>query len=634
MTDNGLTLPPGTPLRGGRYSIEALIGQGGFGITYRAVDTMLSRLVAIKEFFLAGSARAGTVVRPPPNLVEAFADRKDRIRDEARVLARFRHPNIVTVHEFFEENDTIYVVMELLEGRTLGRILKQAHGPIPVEDAVAYAAAMAAALDAVHAEGLLHRDVKPDNVMVVRHGRVVLVDFGTAREFALGRSSPMSQTLTPGYAPVEQYTARAHFGPATDVYALGATVYHMVTGRMPTPSLDRYAGQELPLPATVNPAVPPAVSDAIMAAMALDSDARPATAGAFAAGLEAAAGLRTVPDGRTVVVDPDHAPSLTGGSATGEHTTGEVLGSGDPGTGGVVSGDHDSGGVVTGEAVTGDVGTGGGRPDPSVWRSWPVRIAALVGVGALAVAVGLGVATLLDDGTETIEPPPPDPPERVDWVASLGGGPVEIVAVPGGAVLLAALNPGDTTELAGAIARIDGATWLEVQHPGGTGWLRATALTPPGPNALANLEAPLDGSVLAVALSEPDTWAAARRAPVREGPSPGMPEVHAYPHGTEEIEVTGNVAIAGGRPWAEVVHPGGLGWVRGDRFDLVGRATFLGEPPDLSCSVVSERGFDYAAAYQYWVWDGSRAAMDPDGDGIPCEEHYESDVISAYVERL
>ncbi len=301
MNGPGSHLPAGTTLGAGRYVIDGVLGQGGFGITYRATDVQLDRPVAIKEFFLAGSMRMDGRVMPPAGMGDDFAARRQRVVDEARALARFRHPGIVTVHEYVEENETVYVVMELLAGRTLKSVLAGAAGPLPEEQAVRYATAVAAALDAVHAEQLLHRDIKPDNVMVLPDDQVVLVDFGTAREFALGRSSAMSQTLTPGYAPVEQYTAHGRFGPPTDVYALGATTYHMLTGQPPVPSLDRFRGTPMPAPREVNPAVSAAASDAVAWAMAVEAEHRPQTAGEFGAALQGGA----VPTGGTTrIVTP------------------------------------------------------------------------------------------------------------------------------------------------------------------------------------------------------------------------------------------------------------------------------------------------------------------------------------------
>ncbi len=300
-----VALQPGTTLSGGRYEIERVLGQGGFGITYRAADQRLDRDVAIKEFFMLGSAREGTTVRVPEHLRPHVDQRMDRVRDEARALARFRHPGIVSVHEFFEENDSIYVVMELLDGTSLRRVIDEADGPLPEADVLRYGREIATALAAVHGKNLLHRDVKPDNVMVMPEGEVVLVDFGTAREFSADKSSLMSQTLSPGYAPVEQYSERGRFGPSTDLYALGATMYHMATGTFPTTSLDRFTGADLQPPHDLNPQLSPHVSQAIMWAMNLEAEDRPQTAEAFLKAL--AGGAVPTEPGATRIV-PSAAP--------------------------------------------------------------------------------------------------------------------------------------------------------------------------------------------------------------------------------------------------------------------------------------------------------------------------------------
>ncbi len=314
MTADPHALRTGTELGDGRYEVAHVLGQGGFGITYQASDRRLERKVAIKEFFMAGSSREGTTVRVPETMKPQVEERMDRIRDEARILGRFRHPSIVAVHEYFEENDSIYVVMELLEGTSLRQVIDRAGGPLPEHDVVRYGRDIATALAAVHDQNLLHRDIKPDNVMVMADGDVVLVDFGTAREFSQEHSSIMSQTLSPAYAPVEQYSERGRFGPTTDLYALGATMYHMATGVIPTSSLDRFTGHELTPVHEINPAVSLHLSQAIMWAMNVEAEDRPQSAGAFLAALEGGA----VPDtdsNRTRTVSPA-APPAGGATAS------------------------------------------------------------------------------------------------------------------------------------------------------------------------------------------------------------------------------------------------------------------------------------------------------------------------------
>ncbi len=321
MPADPYALRTGTELGDGRYEVDHVLGQGGFGITYRARDRRLERQVAIKEFFMAGSSREGTTVRVPETMKPQVEERMDRIRDEARILGRFRHPSIVAVHEFFEENDSIYVVMELLEGTSLRQLIDRAGGPLPEPDVVRYGRDIATALAAVHAQNLLHRDIKPDNVMIMADGDVVLVDFGTAREFSLEQSSIMSQTLSPAYAPVEQYSERGRFGPTTDLYALGATMYHMATGVVPTSSLDRFTGHDLKPVHEVNPAVSLHLSQAIMWAMNVEAADRPQSADAFLAVLEGGA-VPDAPDNRTRTVSPAAPPPAGGATASVPPPTG------------------------------------------------------------------------------------------------------------------------------------------------------------------------------------------------------------------------------------------------------------------------------------------------------------------------
>jgi serine/threonine-protein kinase len=145
-----------------------------------------------------------------------FRAARERFLDEARILTRFHHPGIVDVFDSFQGNNTAYMVMEFLRGRSLQQVLDET-GPVPEYEAVEYATRVGEALEAVHAARLLHRDIKPDNIMLTEDGRVVLIDFGTARTYAGGKTGRMTTLLTPGYAPLEQYGQQVRFGPYTDV---------------------------------------------------------------------------------------------------------------------------------------------------------------------------------------------------------------------------------------------------------------------------------------------------------------------------------------------------------------------------------------------------------------------------------
>src|SRR5918911_659621 len=278
-------LVPGTQLSGGLYAVGKVLGQGGFGITYLGSDARERRTVAVKEFFPYGSVRRNREVHPSSGVSLAdFVAARDKFLGEARVLARFKDPGIVEVYGSFDENNTAYMVMEFLRGRSLLQLLEE-RGPLPEAEVVGYIVRVGEALEAVHGANLLHRDLKPDNVMLTDDGRVVLIDFGTARTYAAGKTGRMTTMLTPGYAPLEQYGQQVRFGPFTDVYALAATLYHLLTGRMPTDATDRATGAALPSPRDLNPSVSRKVSDAVMWAMEIRVDRRPQTVAEFIAAL-------------------------------------------------------------------------------------------------------------------------------------------------------------------------------------------------------------------------------------------------------------------------------------------------------------------------------------------------------------
>lgn len=239
--------PPGQTLRNGAYEIIKVLGQGGFGITYLARFTSLDRLVAIKEFFISGysvRSTSGPDIALQAMKEEDFSAYKQKFIAEARTLARFSHPGIVPITDVFEENETAYFVMQYIEGASLADMIRQM-GPIPEGDASAYIQQAAEALQVVHSQKMLHRDIKPDNIMIRPDGQVVLIDFGTARAFLDSKTVTHTTLLTPGYAPLEQYSDRQQRGTYTDIYALGATLYACLTGQAPPPAVDRIQQKEL-----------------------------------------------------------------------------------------------------------------------------------------------------------------------------------------------------------------------------------------------------------------------------------------------------------------------------------------------------------------------------------------------------
>jgi serine/threonine protein kinase len=207
---------------------------------------------------------------------EQFAYGLDRFLDEARALARFdQHPGIVTVKSFFRAHGTGYCVMDYVEGLTLRQYLeRQPGGRIPVEQAWRLLQPVMDALRAVHKEGLLHRDLAPDNIYITRDGRVKLLDFGAARFAAGEHSRSLSIILKPGYAPEEQYRTRGKQGPWTDVYGLAATLYRAITGTVPPEALDRLDQDDLVAPSRLGIGITAGQEEVLLKALAVKADAR------------------------------------------------------------------------------------------------------------------------------------------------------------------------------------------------------------------------------------------------------------------------------------------------------------------------------------------------------------------------
>lgn len=223
------------------YQLVSILGVGGFGITYLARDTHLEKDVAIKEYFPAADvARTDgvTVTLTNTQRTDDFQSGLDRFLKEARTLAGFSHPHIVRVNRYFKAHGTGYMVMDYEEGQSLKDWL-HAH-PFPEESVVkGFLAPLLDGIGKVHAAGFLHRDIKPDNIFVRADGQPVLLDFGSARHAIGGTERTLTTLVTPGYAPFEQYTAKADQGPWSDIYALGGVLYFTVTGENPPDALSR-----------------------------------------------------------------------------------------------------------------------------------------------------------------------------------------------------------------------------------------------------------------------------------------------------------------------------------------------------------------------------------------------------------
>ena len=266
---NGV-LSPGACLANGEYRIEQPLGQGGFGITYQGRDTRLNRAVAVKEFFPEGCWRKGsTVVSAGRWNSDTYSTAKQKFLLEGQTLGQFNHPGIVRVFYYFEENNTAYMVMEYLQGKTLAK-LQQRQGKLSEKQALQHIAKVGEALKILHQAQFLHRDIKPDNIMLADDGRVILIDFGAARDFTSNSTARYTTMLTPGYAPLEQYGRALKYGAFTDIYALGSTLYHLLTGETPVSAIERAAGVELKTAKEVAPQVSSHVSEAIAKAMRME----------------------------------------------------------------------------------------------------------------------------------------------------------------------------------------------------------------------------------------------------------------------------------------------------------------------------------------------------------------------------
>ena len=273
-----------------RYTVGRAIGFGGFGITYIAWDNKLMQKVAIKEYMPSEYA-----TRVPGNLTVTIYDGErytefmtglQKFLDEAQRLAKFQNvPGIVRILDCFSENLTAYIVMEYLDGMTLKQYLAEHGGKLPYEEAVEFILPVLAALQAVHKEGIIHRDISPDNIFITEDGEVKLLDFGAARYASTGYSKSLSVILKPGYAPAEQYLSHGEQGPWSDVYATAATLYRMITGVVPEEALERKEKDTLKPPAALGAKLPKNAEKAILNALNVRVENRTASAEEFEAQL-------------------------------------------------------------------------------------------------------------------------------------------------------------------------------------------------------------------------------------------------------------------------------------------------------------------------------------------------------------
>lgn len=270
-------LKPGTVLRK-RYMIGKMKGIGGFGIIYKGFDTALGIMVAVKEFYPArlvrrmeGEERVSVF---SGERVGEFKRQLARFLNEAQNLALFsKEPEIVQVYDYFEENGTAYIVMEYVNAPLLKEYLKIV-GKIPAPEACAYMLSLLNAVEKIHEQGILHRDVSPDNIFLVDRGKVKLFDFGAAKFLKEQDGEEVPLVVKPGYAPIEQYRSNWKQGFSMDLYAAGAVFYEMLTGRKPPESLDRLEQDDLRMPSEMGEDMDPVIEEVIRRAMNLNPEKR------------------------------------------------------------------------------------------------------------------------------------------------------------------------------------------------------------------------------------------------------------------------------------------------------------------------------------------------------------------------
>jgi serine/threonine protein kinase len=265
----------GKTFGGGRYVVERVLGIGGFGITYYVRHVELGTHYAVKEFFISGKCvrendRSTVLLQ---NIDQSrYAKLKKRFADEARTLVALNNPHVVRVIDIFEENNTSYIVMEFVPGITLQQKVDR-DGKMSVPEAINCIGQLAEAVSYIHDQHILHRDIKPDNVMITPDNRIVLVDFGSAREFVNDEVQNHTAILTHGYAPIEQYATKGKKGNYTDIYAMGGVFYFALTGEKPMDAADRTMMQ-MKSPKELVSSVPDEINNTIMKAMEMKPEDR------------------------------------------------------------------------------------------------------------------------------------------------------------------------------------------------------------------------------------------------------------------------------------------------------------------------------------------------------------------------
>ena len=278
MTDSTVELKSQLCLNG-KYIIQHTLGVGGFGITYAAYDMEAKRNCAVKELFPQGIVTRNIEYQDTVTVTfvgekDNYEKGKERFLKEARTMAKFsKDEGIVKALDFFEINNTAYIVMEYLEGITLKQYLRENQRIAP-EDLIELLVPLIESLDEIHSQGMIHRDISPDNIMVLPDGRIKLMDFGAARDYTEFGEKSLSIVLKPGYAPPEQYQTHGIQGPWTDIYALCATMYKCITGENPPDAIERVMDDSLKKISEFGIVIPPQEEAAIIKGMSVSAKDR------------------------------------------------------------------------------------------------------------------------------------------------------------------------------------------------------------------------------------------------------------------------------------------------------------------------------------------------------------------------
>ena len=331
-------LKPYTILQG-KYLVGDVLGEGGFGITYIGLDLNLEMKVAIKEFYPNGyatreSASTSHLTVYTGQNAEAVYKWRENFLKEARSLGKCSHlAGVVGVRDFFQENNTAYIVLEYLEGMTLKNYAKSLGGRIAAQSLLPALEPVMVALGEVHRQGLIHRDISPDNIMLLPGGQMKLLDFGAARDYTAGGEKSLSVMLKPGYAPEEQYRSKGRQGPWSDIYAFAGTIYKCLTGVTPPEAMERMRNDELRRPNELGAGLTAVQEEALLKAMSVFAEGRYQTMEEFRSALygqtggAGAAGAAGMPAGR-----PGEAQGQSIGGGYSQTVAGQAM-TGQPGAG-------------------------------------------------------------------------------------------------------------------------------------------------------------------------------------------------------------------------------------------------------------------------------------------------------------